>query len=112
MPGCCEANVGTPQECGLWPHLLVAVIAYNADFAPWGEDATYRRGLESFREYLHVADPLTCPLWSEFWPKILQDRGQLSRLAEPDIARVLWKDTLHVLCGIALCMCASIGGTR
>ena len=74
------------KECDLWPHILIAVIAYNCDFAPWGQDAFYCQLRESFAEYLLVAHPLSCPMWSEYWPRILVDRDETSRMTEPNIA--------------------------
>jgi len=80
------------KEVNLWPHILIAVIAYNCDYAPWGEDAFYCQLRGSFAEYLVVGDPRTCPLWAEYWPRIWSDRGQTSRMGEANISVVLWEE--------------------
>lgn len=80
------------QDVGLRGHMLLAVVAYNNDVAPFGEERFYGSLIESFKEYLKVASCKTCPLFQELWPRILQDQGQYHRIGEPGVEEEVWQD--------------------
>jgi hypothetical protein len=73
------------KDVQMWGHLLVF------DFGLYQEDRFYETLRGAWREYLEVGDA-SCPLWNDFVPKILRDKGELARLGASSTPSDLFQD--------------------
>ena len=80
------------RSAGLWGHLLVWVVTANVDFCPFREDRFFNELQLALREYFHVADPRTCPLFQERVVGILEDDGASQTLRSEDTVDRVWED--------------------
>ena len=71
---------------------MVWVVTANVDFGPYREDRFFNELQLALREYFHVADPHTCPLFQERVVGILEDDGALQTLGSEDTVDRVWKD--------------------
>lgn len=79
------------KKAGLWPHALLAMLAFNARHGPCHSNARLWQVRDSMREYFEMETASACPLIEAFLPGLIRDQKREDSIGE-NTAEDIWRD--------------------
>lgn len=83
----CLALKGSKQ----WFLVLAFAVVCNCDHGPWRDSRWYTESKEAAETYLQVASATSCPLFQEFYPQLLNDKGDSLANSDDELLESTWK---------------------
>lgn len=89
----CHNNLNEAvREAGLAPVQRLLLLSRNLESGPFKEDVRYNQLYESWQETWRHTSCADSPVFQDLVGRILADRGESSRLGEPNMSEVLWRE--------------------
>lgn len=80
------------KGAGLWRHALLLLMSQLMRHGPWQQASRLQQVREALDHYMRVAHPASCPLFAQFYPQILADKGIAELLGAPGLLEKVWEE--------------------
>jgi hypothetical protein len=94
----------TLKELGLYGFAMLVVLCYSMPHLPFDESRFFKTTTLAMQEYVTVVNAGECPLFQQYLPLMLADRGHPERLAEEGIVDTCWQELSCALRFLCCCL--------